>query len=106
CVEQLGINRLLQAVEIDLGELDPEDVVETALRQPPMQRHLAAFKTLDAHAGSRGLALAAAAGLLAFAGADAAADARARLRRAVVVLDGVELHGEILTDLRPRARGA
>ena len=63
----LAVDRLLNAVEIDLGEFEPEDVVEAALRQPPMQRHLAAFEALDAHAGTRGLALAAAAGGLALA---------------------------------------
>ena len=66
-VEQLGVDRLLEPVKIDLGVFDPEDVVEAALRQPPMQRLLAAFKTLDAHAGTRGLALAAAARGLALA---------------------------------------
>ena len=44
-----------------------------------MQRHLAAFEALDAHAGARLLALAAAAAGLALARADAAADALARL---------------------------
>src|SRR5205085_2191138 len=66
-VDQLGIDRLLQAVEIDLGIFDAEDVVESALGQTAMQRHLAALKALDAHARTRGLALAAAAGLFAFA---------------------------------------
>ena len=60
-VDQLGVDRVLQPVEIDLGEVEPEDVVEAALRQAPMQRHLAAFEALDAHARTRGLALAAAA---------------------------------------------
>jgi len=45
-----------------------------------VQRHLAALKTFDAHAGARGLALAATAGGLAFAGADAAAFAPSYLR--------------------------
>ena len=44
-----------------------------------MQRHLAAFEALDAHAGARRLALAAAAAGLALARADAAADADALL---------------------------
>src|SRR6202012_1090135 len=94
-VEQLGIDRLLDAVEIDLGKFEPEDVVETALRQPPMQRHLAAFKTLDAHAGTRGLALAAAAGGFALARADATADPHTLLARAGIVGDIAELHREI-----------
>src|SRR5712664_1171331 len=70
-IEHLGVDRLLDAVEIDLDEIEPEDVVEAALGQAAMQRHLAAFKALDAHAGARGLALAAAAGGLALARTDA-----------------------------------
>ena len=66
-VDQLGVDRILETVEIDLGEIQPEDVVEAALRQAPMQRHLTAFEALDAHAGARGLALAAAARGLALA---------------------------------------
>ena len=58
--------------------LDANGVVEAALGQAPMQRHLAAFEALDAHARARGLALAAAAAGLALARADAAADAHAR----------------------------
>src|ERR1700730_1251918 len=91
-VEQLGVDRLLQAVEVDLGEFEPEDVGEAALGQPPVDRHLAALEALDAHAGTRGLALAAAARGLALAGADATADAHALLARAGVVGDIAELH--------------
>src|SRR5262249_11059849 len=91
-VDQLGVDRLLQAVEIDLDELQAEDVVETALGQTAMQGHLAAFKPLDAHAGARGLALAAAACLLALARADATADTHALLARAGIVGDLAELH--------------
>src|SRR5260370_26177796 len=90
-VEPLGVDRLLNPVEIDLGKFEPEDVVEAAFRQPPMQRHLATFKTLDAHAGARGLALAAAAGGLAFTLADATADPHALLARAGIVGDIAEL---------------
>src|ERR1700748_1295388 len=49
-IKLLGVDRLLNPVEIDLDEIEPEDVVEAALGQPPMQRHLAAFEALDAHA--------------------------------------------------------
>src|SRR5712671_1013980 len=91
-VEQLGIDRLLNAIEIDLGKLQPEDVVEAAFRQPPVQRHLAALETLDAHAGARGLALAAAASGLALARADATADAHPLFARAGIVGDIAELH--------------
>src|SRR6201989_1446584 len=91
-IELLGIHGVLETVEIDLGELDAEDVVEAALRQTAMHRHLAAFETLDAHARTRGLALAAAAGLLALAGADATADPHALLARTGIVGDFAELH--------------
>src|SRR5258708_12889333 len=60
-VEQLGIDRPLNAIEIDLGKFEPENIGEAALGQAPVERHLAAFETLDAHAGTRGLTLAAAA---------------------------------------------
>ena len=66
-VEQLAIDRLLNPIEIDLGELQPENIVEATLRQTAMQRHLASLDPLDAHAGTRGLALAAAARCLALA---------------------------------------
>src|SRR5882724_10459321 len=66
-VDQLGVDRLLKPVEIDLGEVELEDVGEAALRQAAMQRHLTALEALDAHARARGLALATAARLLALA---------------------------------------
>ena len=82
-IELAGVDRRLHPAEIDLVELERERrVAEAALRQAPMQRHLAAFEALDAHAGARGLALAAAAAGLAHARADAAADAHALLARA------------------------
>src|SRR3954453_806664 len=57
-----------------------------------MQGHLAAFETLDAHARTRGLALATAAGLLALTRTDAATDAHTLLARAGIVGDIAELH--------------
>src|SRR3954454_11637131 len=95
-VELLGIDRLLDAVEIDLVELQPERLVEAALRQAPMQRHLAALEALDAHARTRRLALAAAAAGLADAGADTTADADAVLARPGPVGDLVEFHRFVL----------
>src|ERR1700733_4770672 len=91
-VEQLGVDRILNTVEIDLGIFDPEDVVEAALRQAPMQRHLAALKALDAHARTRGLALAAAARGLSLARADATPDAHPLFAGAGVGGDIAELH--------------
>src|SRR4029079_12422820 len=73
-IELAGIDRLLDAAEVHLMQLELERLVEAALRQAPVQRHLAALETLDAHAGARGLALATASAGLALAGADAAAD--------------------------------
>src|SRR4030088_31133 len=57
-----------------------------------MDRHLAAFESLDAHAGARGLALAATAGGLALAGTDATADPHALFAGAGIVGDIAELH--------------
>src|SRR6201993_2002796 len=91
-IDRLGVDRLLETVEIDLGVFDPEHVVEAALGQAAMHRHLAAFKTLDADARTRGLALAAAARGLALAGTDATADTHALLARAGIVGDLAELH--------------
>src|SRR6266849_9426676 len=78
-VECPAVDCRLDAVEVHHVEFKSEYVIEAALRQPPMQRHLAAFEALDAHARARGLALAAAAAGLAFAGADAATDTLSRL---------------------------
>ena len=65
---------------------------EAALGQAAVERHLAALEAVDGDAGARLLALDAAAGGLALARADAAADALARLAGARVVGDFVELH--------------
>src|SRR5262249_28167149 len=73
-VERPAINRRLNAVEVHHIEVKGEDVIEAALRQPAMQRHLAALEALNAHACSRGLALAAATAGLALSGPDAATD--------------------------------
>src|SRR4249920_3436608 len=92
-VEAAGIDRLLQASQIDLVELARKlHVLEAALGQAPVQRHLAALEAFDAHAGARGLPLATAAAGLALAGADAAADAFARLARAGPVGEFVQFH--------------
>src|SRR5262249_54464918 len=92
-IEPPGIDRRLNPAEIDLVEPERERrVAKAALGQPAMQRHLAALEALDAHAGTRGLALAAAPAGLARAGADAAADAAALLARARAVGELVKLH--------------
>src|SRR5262249_21054973 len=85
-------------------------IAEPALRQAPVQRHLAALEALDAHAGTRGLPLAAAATGLAHPGADAAPDAHTLPARARLVRDLIEFHRSVLLllilRLRPRAQGA
>ena len=60
-----------------------------------MQRHLAALEAAECDAGTCGLALAAAAGGLAEAGADAAPDADAHLARADFIPDLVQPHGSV-----------
>ena len=71
-------------------------VVEAALGQAAMERHLAALEAVEGDAGARRLALAAAAAGLALARADAAADALGAVMRAGIVSDLVELHRSIV----------
>src|SRR5262249_30289828 len=94
--ELTGVDCRLNAAEIDLVELAAKLVVEAALGQAAMQRHLAALEALDAHAGPRRLAFAAPAARLAFAGANAAADAGTVFTRARIVGHLVQLHCFIL----------
>src|SRR5262249_27068435 len=91
-VEFAGIDRLLHPLEADLIVVVGKDVVEAALRQAPMERHLSAFKALYGDAGARLLPLDATAAGLALARADAAPDAHARLVRSRAVGDLVEFH--------------
>src|ERR1700744_1806066 len=67
-----------------------------------MQRHLAALKAFNAHPGACGLALPAAAAGLAFAGADAAADAFARLAGGRTAGKFVQLHGRYFSTTSTR----
>src|SRR5271170_128606 len=90
--EPPGIERLLQPAKVHHGEILAEDVVEPALRQPPMQRRLAAFKAVERDPGARGLALAAAARGLALARSDAAPYPLRPIMRARIVSDFVEFH--------------
>ena len=92
-IELAGIDRLLDRADVHLGIVLGEDVVEAALRQPHVERHLAALEAGDRHARARLGALLAAPGGLAEARADAAADAHAALARALVVPEFVEFHG-------------
>src|SRR5690606_9311753 len=56
-IDLAGIDRLLQAAEAQLIPLFPLPLVEAALRQAPVKRHLAAFEAADAHASARFLPL-------------------------------------------------
>src|SRR6185312_7980975 len=78
--------------DVHLGIVAGEDVVEAALRQPHVERHLAALEAGDRYTGARLGALLAAAGGLAEPGADSAADANARLTRALVIPEIVQFH--------------
>src|SRR5277367_6665008 len=92
-VKLAGVDRALNPAQVDLVIDQSRRRVEAALRLTAMQGHLAAFEALDADARAGRLALAAAAGLLALAGSDAAPDADAGLRRSWVVSHFVEFHG-------------
>src|SRR5690606_21227987 len=81
-----------------------EDVLETALGQAAVERHLAALEAVDGDARARLLALDAAAAGLAGAGTDAAANALARLGSAVAVAEFVEFHDVAPALLTPRPR--
>ena len=90
-VELAGVDRLLDRAQVHLGIILGEDVVEAALRQPHVQRHLTAFKAVDRNARTRLLTLLAAAGGLALARTDAASDAHPALAGAIVVTKIVKL---------------
>src|SRR5690606_9694315 len=78
-VELLGIDRSLEPRYGDRHVVLGGHVAEAALRQAAVERHLAALEAVDGDARARALALHAAAGGLAGAGADAAPYALARL---------------------------
>src|SRR6478609_6564981 len=91
-VELLGVDQLLHLAEVHLGVVLGERVVEAALRQAHVERHLAALEALDGNARTALLALLAAAAGLALARADAASDADAALAGAGIVPDIVQFH--------------
>src|SRR5919107_87353 len=64
-VELAGLDGLLNAADIDLVQLDRVRLVEAALGQTTMQRHLTAFEALDGHARTGRLTLDAATARLA-----------------------------------------
>src|SRR5690606_30896670 len=91
-VELAGIDQLLDLAQVHLGVVLAERVVEPALRQAHVKRHLAAFEALDGYARTALLALLAAAAGLALARADAASDADPALAGAGVVTDVIQFH--------------
>src|SRR5690606_19216085 len=102
-------DRGLDAAQGNLVEILAERVLEAALRQTTIERHLAAFEAVDGNAGARLLALDATAAGLAGARADAAADALARLGGTIDVTQFVEFHvvaPALLTPRPRRGRGA
>src|SRR5262245_19497298 len=92
-IEPPGIDRRLQAPQIDLVEAERVRLNETALGQPAINRHLPALETRLGTAGPGRLALAPAPCRLAEAGADAAADPLAHMAGARLVRNAVELPG-------------
>src|SRR3546814_8447386 len=88
-VELLGVERLLDRAKVHLGIILGEDVVEAALRQPHVERHLAALEAGDRDALTALLALLAAPAGLALARADAASDADFPVAGTFVVTDVV-----------------
>src|SRR3546814_10449322 len=83
-VELLRVDQLLDHAQIDDREVLAEDVVEAALRDAHVERHLAALEAVDRDAAARLLALLAAAGGLALTRADTASDAHPAIGRALV----------------------
>src|SRR4051794_40992228 len=91
-IELASVDHLLDRANVHFGIIAREDVVEAALRQPHVERHLAALEARDADARARLGALLTATGGLAEPRANAAADADPRLTRALIILDLIEFH--------------
>jgi hypothetical protein len=91
-VDLARIDELLERAEIDHGEFLAVRLVEAALRQALVERHLAALEGVDRDARAGLLALDAAAAGLADARARAAADPLARLGGAGIVAEFVQFH--------------
>src|SRR5690606_19120482 len=95
-VELLGIDRSLDTAVRNGDVFRCKDVVEAALRQATIDRHLAALEAVDGNAGARLLALDAATTGLALAGTDTATDADTVLGGTVVIFDFVQFHDDFL----------
>src|SRR5690606_5757049 len=86
------LDRGLQALQVDLDIVAAENVVEAALRQAAVQRHLSALEALDCDTAPGLLTLVALTGSLAQAGTDATPKALARFARAGIVAQLIQLH--------------
>src|SRR3546814_19241524 len=91
-IQLAGVDRLLHGPQIGFGIILAENVIKAALRQTHVQRHLSAFKAVDADAGTRLRALLSATSSLAFARADAPPDTPAALATASIISEFVEFH--------------
>src|SRR3546814_3207934 len=78
---------LFRSPQIGFGIILAENVIKAALRQTHVQRHLSAFKAVDADAGTRLRALLSATSSLALARADAPPDTHAALASACIISD-------------------
>ncbi len=92
-VQPAVVDGLLQSAQVDRHVRLAEEIVEAALGQAPIKRHLAALETLDGDAAARFLPLLAAARGLARARANASAHALTFLARAGIIGKLVQLHG-------------
>jgi hypothetical protein len=91
-VELARFDELLDQAEIDDGEFLAVGLVEAALRQTLVERHLAALIGIDRHARTGFLTLDAAAGGLAHARTRATADTLGFFRRAGIVAQFIQFH--------------
>src|SRR5690606_4557514 len=103
-VEPARIDEALALAEVYHGELLLVGLVEAALRQPAIKRHLAAFVAADGDARAGLLALDAAAGGLALAGPGTARDALGLLRCTGIVPEFVQFHVASPWPEKPRQR--
>ena len=95
-VELARVDELLHHADVHLGVVLAERVVEAALRQTHVERHLAAFEALDGNARTALLALLAACRGLALARADTTADTDAALAGTGIVTDVIQFHNRAL----------
>ena len=98
--------RGLQRAEVQHGIILAEDVVEAALRDTHVQRHLAAFEALDGHARTGLLTLLAACRGLALARADTTADTDTALAGTGIVADVIQFHCVHSLKFTPAKAGA